>query len=110
MAKKRFVSRNEFRYNFSQKHKNYVFGESENVYHSVGITHKEYTKNKKNMPLERNPQNGKSEKSYIRYGIITDNKKNYGRVLKNYKFSDSDFKNVRSKIRNYKKRKNKKSK
>lgn len=101
---KTFKPRNEFRYNYSQNHKNFVFGERGNKFQSVGITHEEYTFGKKNMPLSRNPQKGKTEPSFIRNGIISDKKKNYGRPLKNYSFSNKDYKNVKSKIRNYKKR------
>lgn len=102
MNNKNFKRRNEFRYNYSQKHKNYVFGERGNKYLSLGITHEEYTFGKKNMPLEKNPQKGKTEQSFIRNGIISDKKKNYGRPLRNYTFSNRDYKNVKSKIRKYK--------
>lgn len=54
------------------------------------------------MPLEKNPQKGKTEQSFIRNGIISDKKKNYGRPLRNYTFSNRDYKNVKSKIRKYK--------
>lgn len=105
--KKTFKTRNEFRYNYSQNHKNYVFGEVGNKYKSLGITHEKSTFNKKNMPLKTNPQKGKSEQSYIRNGIVSDKKQNYGRPLTNYAFDYNDYKNVKSKIRNYKKRRKK---
>ena len=109
-------SKNEFRYNYTHKHMNYVFEEDGKKYHSVGITHDRTTwdsrkrKRHKNMPLQQNPQRNKNEPSYIRYGIITDKKENYSkRVATNFNFSSDDFKNVKSKIRNYKnkRRKNK---
>ena len=62
------------------------------------------------MPLKENPQGNKKEKSFARYGVIEERKRYFGRPLKNYKFSKRDFKNVKSKIRNYKKNRNKKSK
>lgn len=106
--KKKFIPRNEFRYNFTENHKSYVFGEIGNEYRSVGITHKETTFGKSNMPLENNPQKGKTDDSYIRNGIVSDRKNNYGkRTIKNLSFSNSDFSKVKSKIRNYKKRQKK---
>ncbi len=107
--KDKFIPKDEFRYNFSQKHKNYVFAEVGNKFKSVGLTHDDTTFGKINMPLNKNPQNGKTEKSYIRNGIISDNKRSYGKPLNNYAFDESDRLNVKSKIRNYKKR-NKKGK
>lgn len=62
------------------------------------------------MPLKENPQGNKKEKSFVRYGIITRKKHNFSSPLNNYKFNKGDFRNVKSKIRNYKKNRNKKSK
>ncbi len=105
---KKLVPKNEFRYNYTHKHKSYVFGEINGEYRSVGLTHKEYTFGKKNMPLNKNPQKNKVEPSYVRNGIISDKINNYGnRTIKNLSFSKSDFSNVKSKIRNYKKRQRK---
>lgn len=93
---------------------NYIFEEEGNKYRSVGITHDDTTwDNKKrrrrsNMPLQQNPQRGKTSPSYIRYGIITDKKNNYSRhTARNFRFSSSDYKNVKSKIRNYKNKRRK---
>ena len=103
------TAKSEFRYNFNLQHKQYVFSENGNRYRSVGLTHSEETTDKKgnkrkNMPLEHNPQKGKTEPSYIRYGVVNDKKSNYGPVMKNHAFSNEDFPKVKSKIRNYKKR------
>ena len=111
-------SRNEFRYNFNTHHPNYIFYEDDNKYRSIGLTHSPYWYSKKNgkkyynVRLNQNPNIKDSRNSYMRYGIISDKKKNYGKVLDGFKFSDSDFKNIRSKSRNYKNyvRKNKKNK
>ena len=111
MGKKKFKSRNEFRYNNSSHHPNYVFGESEKNFHSLGLTHSDTTFGKKNMPLKNNPKKNSTESAYIRNGIITDKKQNYSRrPITNMSFSTSDFKNVKSKIRNYKKEHKRKSK
>lgn len=107
--KEKFIPKNEFRYNYSKKHKHYIFGEVGNKFKSVGLTHDDTTFGVKNMPLNKNPQKGKTEKSYIRNGIISDKKRSYGEPLKNYAFDETDRLNVKSKIRHYKKR-NKKSK
>ena len=100
---KKYKPKNEFRYNYDSKHPNYIFGESKNKYKSLGITHKETTFNKKNMPLKYNPNRLSKSKAYIRHGVITTKKSNYSKKLKNYRFADCDYKNVKSKIRNYKK-------
>lgn len=106
-------SRNEFRFNYNTNHPNYVFYEDNGRYRSVGLTHhKDYITKKygkfKNMPLSKNPNLYDDEDAYVRYGIISAKKNYYGKVLSDYIFSDSDFKNVKSKIRNYKNYKRKK--
>ncbi len=101
-------ARNEFRYNNQTKHPNYVFEEKSGKYHSVGITHGEQTFGKKNMPLKQNPKKGDKQSAYVRSGIITDKKNNYSKKpIKNMQFENSDFTNVKSKIRNYKKQRKK---
>ena len=103
---KRFA-RNEFRYNYVTQHPNYIFEEEGNKYHSIGITHHKKTRDKnkkwhKNMPLYQNPQKNKKQKSYMRYGFITQNKKTYGNVDMRYSWSASDKMKVRTKIHTYK--------
>ncbi len=103
--KNKVVPKSEFRYNFTEKHKTYIFAEVGNKYKSLGITHKSETFGRKNMKLDKNPQNGKSEPAYIRNGIISDKKNNYGkRIINNLSFSKADFARVKAKIRHYKKR------
>lgn len=109
MKKRKRKSVNEFRYNYNTKHTNYVFEEDKNKYHALGLTHKAKTLGKVNMPLDSNPKRGRNEKAYIRFGIITDKKNNYSGVDKRFKFSLSDYKNVKSKIRNYKKKRKKRT-
>ncbi len=102
--KKQVKPKDEFRFNHDTGHMNFVFGETEEEYKSVGLTSKETTFGKKNMPLEQNPKKGDSGKSYIRNGIISDNKRSYSeKTAKNYEFSKADKSNVKSKVRNYKK-------
>ncbi|MBR1746742.1 MAG: hypothetical protein IJ735_00850 [Clostridia bacterium] len=78
---------------------------------AVGLTKHEYTFGRKNMPLSKNPQKGKTEKAYIRNGIISDSKEAFSRkTKKNLSFDKDDFALVKSKIRNYKKKSKKKGK
>lgn len=102
-------SKNEFRFNFDTKHKQYIFEESNGKYRSLGITHEPITFGKKNMPLKNNPQRGKTDKAYIRNGIVSGSKKRYStRTIKNLSFCKNDMANIKSKIRNYKKNRRKK--
>lgn len=83
----------------------YVFEKDDKKYRSVGITHWPQTFGRNNMPLTSNPQKGHFEPSYIRNGIINKRIGSYcSKVNNNYMFSVNDFRNVKSKIRNYKKR------
>lgn len=104
MAKKKYRAKNEFRYCKKTKHTAYIFEDDGKKYNAVGITHKEKTFGKKNMPLDKNPQKGKTEKAYIRNGIIREKHKSFGtNTRNNFEFSETDFPKVKAKIRNYKK-------
>lgn len=116
MAKPKRITKNEFRYNYTHKHMNYVFEKDGKKYHSLGITHgrttfdKKKKKRRNNMPLHQNPEIGKTDSSYIRYGIITDKIDNYAKKpSKKFRFIKKDFKLVKSKIRNYKNRRRKRA-
>lgn len=98
------IPKNEFRYNYDTKHPNYIFLETGNKYRGFGITHNEKTFNKGNMLLSKNPNPNDIKKSYVRHGVVSSKKCNYGKKLDGYSFSDADFKNVKSKVRHYKKR------
>ena len=103
--KQKVRPRNEFRFNHKEEHMNYVFGENDVDYKSVGLTTREATFGKKNMKLKNNPKTGDlSDKSHIRNGIISDRKESFSRkTAKNFEFSKEDMANVKSKIRHYKK-------
>ena len=103
-------ARDEFRFNFDNGHKQYVFEELNGKYNSLGLTHEAKTFEKKNMPLKENPQRGKTEKAYVRNGIVSGKKRSYGKPMKNYEFSKEDMGNVKAKIRNYKKHRKKRQK
>lgn len=101
--------KNEFRFNRKINHNTYVFSDDGKRYKAVGITHSDKTFGKKNMPLNDNPQKGKKEKAYIRNGVISDTYSHFDKPKKNFSFSNEDFPKVKSKIRNYKKRRKKTS-
>ena len=102
---KKYESKNEFRFNYDTNHPNYIFGKSGRKYKAMGLTHKEETFGRKNMPLDKNPDPSDKEKAYIRNGIISSKIQNYvDKPLKNLKFSESDMSKVKSKRRNYDKR------
>lgn len=108
MTKNKRYAKNEFRYNYYTNHTNYIFEEDGNNYHSLGLTHSRRTKDEnekrhKNMPLYKNPQKNKDRKSFIRYGVITQDKKSFGKVDNRFAFSVNDKPKVKSKIRKYKK-------
>lgn len=104
------ISKNEFRFSKKTKHPTYIFEEGNNRYRSVGITHSPKTFGKDNMPLSVNPKKGDSRQAFIRNGFVTGPKQDFGgSTMNNYQFSNSDFKLVKSKVRNYKRGRNKKS-
>jgi len=112
MARKKYKSKNEFRYNKVTHHTNYVFEDDGFEFTAVGITHSDTTFGKNNMPLRNNPQKGKSAPAYIRNGFIRQSHDSFKKPRKNFSFSSDDFVNVKKKIRNNKKnrKKNKKRK
>lgn len=112
MAKKKKITpRNEFRYNNATQHPNYVFEQQNNKYHAVGITHTPTTFGKKNMPLNKNPKKNDTSKAYIRTGIITDRINNFSsKPIHTMSFDNTDFPKVKSKIRNYKKKRKRRNK
>lgn len=106
----RFLVKNEFRFNRDTKHMNYIFLENNGKFRAVGLTTNPETFGRKNMPLKTNAQFGKNEPSYIRNGMISGKTNNFGEPDSRFKFSCEDFKNVKSKIRNYKNRMRKQKK
>ena len=104
--KKKLKPKNEFRTNRQEgNHPNYIFAEKGKKYRSLGITHHSETFGKKNMPLEVNPKKGDGSPAYIRNGIISSPKKSYSeKTLNDFRFGKEDYPNVKSKIRNYKKK------
>lgn len=108
--RRKSVAKNEFRYNNQTAHPNYIFEESGNRYRALGLTHSSSTFGRANMPLAQNPDPKDPQKAYVRNGIISDKKSNFSRKpINTYAFGEDDFPNVKAKVRNYKKRRKKKS-
>lgn len=104
MTKRKQIPKDEFRYNRNTRHMNYIFAENDKYYIGMGLTTEEYTFGIKNMPLNKNLQKNREGKSYIRNGIITSKKKNYGGVDKRFQITNKDDKAcIKAKKRNYKK-------
>lgn len=55
----------KFHDNVTQGHPQYVYGKNRKHFKSIGITHGDTTDNVKNIPMERNPEPGKSEPSFM---------------------------------------------
>ena len=101
--KNKKISKNEFRYNRTTKHMNYIFEEDDKYYRSLGLTKDSETFGLKNMPLTKNPQRNRNFNSYIRNGIISQKKNSYSmKTDKRFNFLYDDYINVKSKIRKYK--------
>lgn len=84
--KNKKISKNEFKYKYDTKHPTYVFMEDENKYKAFELTPKDKTFNKNNMTLNKNPNPNDKNSSYLRTGIVSSKKKNFGSVLKNFIF------------------------
>ena len=95
------MSISEFRFNKRRKHPSYVFKEKNNKYHCILITHSNKTRNKKNVLLYKNPQNGKNENAYLIPKVYKDDKSCYGKKLYNYSFHKYDKRKVK-RIKKYK--------
>ena len=90
---------------------NYIFLEDKGKYSSVGFTSKPTTFGTANMPLQVNPKKGDTKQSYIRNGVIVQEKRLYsGKKAKNYSLTGDDKANVKAKVRHFKKGKKKKDK
>ena len=109
--KKKMRPKNEFRFNHDTGHMTHVFLENDSEYRAVGLTTKEKTFGRSNMPLKKNPKKGGTGKSYARNGIVADNKRSFSKkTAKNFSFSPDDKANIKSKERHYKKEQKKMNK
>lgn len=109
-SSKKIIPMNSFRYNYSpsaEGHPQYVFGEKNNKYKSLGLTH--HPKEKyKHTKLTSNPNPHDSDCSYLQHKVQTTNKKYFSEPMLNWKFNTKDLPLVRHLKKQYKKRSNKK--
>lgn len=117
MARKRkntrkYTPKNEFRRNISKSsagHFDYVFGETQTHYKSLGLTH---TPDKDNSyyPLKKNPNPEDKQQSYLKLKVRSTNKKYLPKKEENWSFSKDDMPVVRLTVKKYKKSTNRKPK
>ncbi len=109
---RKYIPRNEFRRNTSasaQGHFDYVFGETETQYKSLGLTTKPapgYTY----YALYENPNPKDKRQSYLKLDVRKTNKKYLPDIENGWKFAKQDMPVVRYTIKAYKKRTNRKPK
>ena len=113
LKRKNSPVRDEYRYNITEGHMNYVFlvkqEDGKEAYYSLGFTHDDTFKGIKNMPLKNNPKKNDSPKnddktSHIRSGVIKGERADYSKKkAKNYQVKGDDRANMKSKIRHHKK-------
>ena len=110
---RKYKPRNEFRRNKSasaQGHYDYVFGETETHYKSLGLT-THPAEGYKYYPLHKNPNPNDRRKSYLKLGVRSTNKKYLDETPeKGWSFAKEDMPIVRHTIKAYKKRTNRKKK
>lgn len=102
---RKYKPKNEFRYNNSRSgkgHPNYVFGETENKYKSLGLT--THPKEKYHyIKLPDNPDKSDKRYSYVEVKPKTASKRYYSEPLNDFKFSKNDMSIIRQLIKRYKK-------
>lgn len=103
---KKYKPRNEFRYNNSpvaKGHPNYIFGETETKYKSLGLTSNPKA-NIKNFPLKNNPDPNSDKCSYIQAKVLTSRKDYLINILEGWEFSKEDMSIIRHIKKDYKKK------
>lgn len=87
-------------------HPNYIVGEDDKNFLSIGITHDPYKgKGHKNHEMYRNPQKGDNSVSYMKKQIESANKKNFSERLNNFKLHPIDEEFVNKIVEKHKKKK-----
>lgn len=109
---RKYRPRNEFRQNNSpvaKSHYNYVFGETDTHYKSLGLT----THPREDIPhylLSKNPNPNDGRPSYLQLKVLSTQKGYMKTVKHDWKFSEKDMPVVRHTIKKYKKSTNRKPK
>lgn len=113
---RKYKPRNEFRRNVSasaQGHFDYVFGETETHFKSLGLTtHPSREDRVPHYPLKKNPNPNDKRQSFLRLKVRSTNKKylpDEGR-REGWSFSKEDMSVVRHTVKEYKKSTNRKPK
>lgn len=109
---RKYKARNEFRRNNSplaQGHFNYVFGETDTHYKSLGLT----THPQADIPhyeLTKNPNPKDKQTSYLQLKVLSTQKRFMPKKETGWSFAKEDMRVVRPVIKQYKKRTNRKPK
>ena len=109
---RKYKLRNEFRQNHSPSargHYDYVFGETDKYYKSIGLTSNRDDKYPK-YKLTKNPNPFSTEDSFIRLNTRSTLKRYMPKIEKGWRFDKKDMSVVRHIIKTYKKNLNRKPK
>lgn len=111
---RKYKPRNEFKLNKSQsanKHFDYIFGETDTHYKSIGLTTTPNAEKNKYYELTKNPNPKDKRKSFLSLSVRSTNKKFFETKSKeDWKFAKEDMPVVRHTIKKYKKSTNRKPK
>ena len=109
---RKYKPRNEFRRNNSRtakSHYNFVFGETETHYKSLGLT-KHPREDIPHYLLTKNPNPNDTDKSYLQLKVLSTHKKYMPKKEEGWGFAKEDMSVVRHTIKRYKKSTNRKPK
>lgn len=109
---RKYKPRNEFRLNISpsaRAHYNYVFGETDTHYKSLGLT-THPREDIKHYPLSKNPNPKDDRQSYLQLKVLSTQKRFFKPPERGWTFAKEDMPVVRHTIKAYKKSTNRKPK
>ncbi len=85
----------EFRFNRRRKHPTYVFKKRGNKYHSITITHADFTRKKKNIELYKNPNPNDKRKAYLIPKVNVDEISVFDKPKRRWFFDRNDKRKVK---------------
>lgn len=100
---RKYKPRNEFRRNNSPTaggHYNYVFGETETHYKSLGLT-THPREDIRHYPLHKNPNPKDDRQAYLQLKVLNTKKNYFKPSEKNWSFAKEDMPVVRHRIKDY---------
>lgn len=109
---RKYKPRNEFRLNIcpsARAHYNYVFGETDTHYKSLGLT-THPREDIKHYPLSKNPNPKDDRQSYLQLKVLSTQKRFFKPPERGWTFAKEDMPVVRHTIKAYKKSTNRKPK